>query len=295
LVRLLYLDSVVQIHDGNRADVVRNCLAMANAAHTLRDEPMMVSQLIRISCFRYVVRTLEQLLAHGSCTDAELATLLEMLADAALYPGFLIAIRGDRATRHDALGSLEAGDLSMEEFMIGRDPKDRRPPPRPKEVRLLHVWVLQHYTKVVKIAKLPTEERRTLLEALDAEQKPAPLAGSPVFDGLVWMHVKLESQFSRHLAELRCCLTASAVERFRLAHGEWPSELAAVVPKYLKGVPQDPYDGQPLRYRRTANGVVVNSIWKDPDDGQKTPDRTGQRPDGIGFQLWDPKHRSQSP
>ena len=58
-------------------------------------------------------------------------------------------------------------------------------------------------------------------------------------------------------ALLRCAAVAVALERYRLANGRWPDDLAALVPKYLAAVPADPFDGKPLRYARIKRGRRV--------------------------------------
>jgi hypothetical protein len=61
-----------------------------------------------------------------------------------------------------------------------------------------------------------------------------------------------------------------ALERYRLAHGEYPASLGVLVPSVLPGLPFDPVDGQPLRYVRTASGYALYSIGRDGvDDGGK--------------------------
>jgi hypothetical protein len=42
--------------------------------------------------------------------------------------------------------------------------------------------------------------------------------------------------------------TASALERFRLKNGRFPSALTELVPGFLQSVPHDVIDGKPLRY-----------------------------------------------
>ena len=47
-----------------------------------------------------------------------------------------------------------------------------------------------------------------------------------------------------------------------------PDSLDQVVPRYMPAVPLDPYDGQPLRYRKEADKFVVYSISENGrDDG----------------------------
>lgn len=46
-----------------------------------------------------------------------------------------------------------------------------------------------------------------------------------------------------------------ALRLYELKHGELPDDLAALVPEYLKAVPQDPYDGQTFRYSKAEKKV----------------------------------------
>jgi hypothetical protein len=64
-----------------------------------------------------------------------------------------------------------------------------------------------------------------------------------------------------NLARRRTAIVVLAVERFRRAHqGQPPVSLDALVPQYLKAVPDDPFDGKPLKYRVDADNYVVYSV-----------------------------------
>jgi len=61
-----------------------------------------------------------------------------------------------------------------------------------------------------------------------------------------------------------------AVERYRLKHdGALQTSLSDVSAELSGGVPEDPFDGQPLRYRKlSAGGYTVYSVGTDrKDDG----------------------------
>jgi hypothetical protein len=60
-----------------------------------------------------------------------------------------------------------------------------------------------------------------------------------------------------------------ALERYHLAHGEYPATLEVLRPQYLDKLPHDIIGGQPLHYRRTEAGkFLLYSIgWNDKDDG----------------------------
>src|SRR5208282_901758 len=62
---------------------------------------------------------------------------------------------------------------------------------------------------------------------------------------------------------------AIALERYRLAHGEFPESLDALAPQFIAKLPHDIINGQPLHYRRTGDGqfVLYSVGWNETDDG----------------------------
>jgi hypothetical protein len=62
---------------------------------------------------------------------------------------------------------------------------------------------------------------------------------------------------------------AIALERYRLAHGGFPESLDPLTPQFLSELPHDIINGQPLHYRRTADGqfVLYSVGWNETDDG----------------------------
>jgi len=66
-----------------------------------------------------------------------------------------------------------------------------------------------------------------------------------------------------------------ALERYRLAHGEYPETLGPLSPQFIEKIPHDIIGGKPLIYRSTADGkFLLYSIgWNETDDGglQVTP------------------------
>ena len=86
-----------------------------------------------------------------------------------------------------------------------------------------------------------------------------------IFPALNAMQRKIASvQSSVDLAR-----TAIALERYRLAHGEYPESLDALAPQFIAKVPHDVINGQPLKYRRTSDGqfVLYSVGWNEKDDG----------------------------
>ncbi len=78
----------------------------------------------------------------------------------------------------------------------------------------------------------------------------------------------------------RIGITAIALKRYELRHGEMPFDLESLRPDYLSKIPQDPVDERPLRYRRENDGTfLLYSIGPDgKDDGGDPTSETSQTP-----------------
>jgi len=66
-------------------------------------------------------------------------------------------------------------------------------------------------------------------------------------------------------------VAAIALKRYHLRHGNFPPDLAALVPEFLPAVPVDPVDGHPLRYQTTTNGFLLYSVGEDKTDSGGDP------------------------
>ena len=110
----------------------------------------------------------------------------------------------------------------------------------------------------------------------------------PEDDNFTWFDngPDLSSLFSRSVLSLgRVCervfnaevardltTTALALKRYQLAHGDYPSDLSSLVPRFLPSIPRDPADGQPLRYRLKPDGTfLLYSIGLDGKDNGGDP------------------------
>jgi hypothetical protein len=78
-----------------------------------------------------------------------------------------------------------------------------------------------------------------------------------------WQWIEIEKHAAFHV---RAAETFLALKAFETATGKLPDSLAALVPEHLPVVPEDPFDGQPLRY--DAARRIVYSVGADLIDAQ---------------------------
>jgi hypothetical protein len=302
--RVLQLLLLARIHEGNTAAALRACRATLNLGRSLGDEPFVVSQLVRQKFHAQAIRGLMRLLGQGEVPEVELAAFQPALAEEAAFDPWALAVRGERAMVFQALEAVQNGQLKPR--MIRAMTSAPRTPVTPlDEVRTwLHdrfppdtrpdeAWALRHYTRLLEMAALAWPQRQAAAEALAAERSAVPELARDI----LWNPHKHVEHFHSAHARGQCGVVAVAIERYRLRRGAWPDSLAALVPDLLPTVPLDPFDGQPLRYRRLADGVVIYSIGPDSaDDGGKLAEGSPPAPGtDLGLRLWDVPHRRQPP
>ena len=111
--------------------------------------------------------------------------------------------------------------------------------------------------------KLEGIEQR--LVAFHARRSPYTLLAAMALPNFV----KATKTMARNQTLANEAYIACGLERYRLAHGQYPETLDALVPQLAVKLPHDIIGGQPLKYHRTAEGTfVLYSVgWNGRDDG----------------------------
>jgi hypothetical protein len=299
VARMLALDALRCSQDDSADSAMTACRAVLNAGRSLGDEPTGVSPIVRAACAVEAVRTLEHLLASGEASAKTLGVMQRALEEEATAPLLLLTARASQVTFFQCLDRMRTGRFDratykMRTSMLGSTFDDHVDA---SKARACEAAYLRHGTALVEIAKLPPESREERLMALAAptQRLPALLEGLTASDGPAkrqW--VNHARTFHTAQAELDCAAAALAAERYRLAEGRWPAGLDALVPHYLAALPRDPFDGQPLRFHPTADGLVIYSVGPDRVDNGGKVDRKqrGQPEADVGFRLWNPERRN---
>ena len=128
--------------------------------------------------------------------------------------------------------------------------------------------------RLVKAAPHPYGEAK--IDDLESRPGLASMAfsGNPIGQIMYYMLIPAEAasleKKSRGAAELAATRTTLALRAYEIAHGQLPTDLAALVPEFLDEVPSDDFDGKPLRY--SADKKIVYSVGKNlKDDGGEGP------------------------
>jgi hypothetical protein len=280
---------------------LHSCRAGLNVARAVGDEPILVSQLVRIACASVACQSAERALGQGEPDPADLEALQQALEAEEDFNGLLAALRGERASFHQLLLLIGDGELDVakafQSMGDGGWPVDRFLPAKTRyDARAEHPDFLALLNECIETAKKPFHEQVADDRAFEAKVRDR-VRTHRITRLLLPAVGKVSEAFRREYANLRCLTVLLAAERFRRAKGRWPEKLEELRPNFLAEIPLDPYDGKPLRYKRVADGVVVYSVGRDStDDGGVLEPASPLRPGtDLGYRLWDVPHRRQPP
>ena len=282
--QVLQLRAVAELQNGETEkalDDVKLSLRLADSIHT---EPFLVSQLVRVAILHITLQPVYEGLAEHKWADTQLAELDSELAKLDFPADYELSMRCERASdigiieyfRHARMSQKKADILysirhneygittgGLVVFYFGPDGWQDQ-----SELKICQL--MQHYFSVANVdlqTISPTSARDAdaRVNVENEHSTPFNLMERLLLPGLGAAAKRFAySQNSVNLARL-----AIALERYHLAHGEYPETLNALAPQFIKKLPHDIVNGQPLHYRRTSDGqfVLYSVGWNETDDG----------------------------
>ncbi len=293
-------EATLRANENDMEGALLACRGIFRTGGSIGDEPTLISTLVRIATRHLALRKVEQTLALGQPSEASLAALQHFLEEEAKEPLFLIGMRGERGMMDGTMQAIQSGEISLKQIsQILQDGHSQFGGQQQFEavyivasIRAQRAALLHWMNEAVEIAKLPAEQQKATLKELDEKAKNLPVLARMLAPACA----KVGEAWARDQVCLRCVIVLVAIERYRKAHGHWPESLKELVPQYLASVPVDVHDGQPLHFRRFAEGVMVYSVGPDGVDNGGNLDKNAYKPGtDFGFQLWDVARRRQPP
>lgn len=264
--RLLELEAVVHAHRGRPTAAVDSVEAMFAAARSIEQEPILISQLVRMALDGVARQRIAWLLSSDVLDDDQLARLEAGLAAIDYHPSFRRALLGERV-----IGLQTFADPSL----MGRDYSVLRFAPLPAADQALY---LQMLAQSIAAADKRGAARERAIEQVDLHlKKLAGSVGGKLRYPITFLTLPSLEAFavaiSRNEAERDATRMAVAIERFRRVHGSVPSKLEVLVPQLIAVVPIDPFSSRPLVYRPTTSEYLVYSIGSNgvDDGGENDP------------------------
>jgi hypothetical protein len=264
----LQVENRLAIQDNRVEDSIDALDQMARLSGTLKDEPFLISQLVRIACGFVTFTEVEQLIEWRPLTAEQLdrLTLIVTSMDLgdALYRSLLVDRAGGLDVFAKGYGQLdEVGDLSP---LIGRGVVGSVGRSLAKISGLLSLdqrLMLGTFDKALVLStNMTPAHEQEIVQTVDAAVAEARSFPPKIFTGLVVSSFgTISHKFMNAEANRRLWLTALAVESYRTKHGgKLPASLDDLHLAEPVGAILKPFDGKTITLQVQTNGYKLRTV-----------------------------------
>jgi hypothetical protein len=281
--RVLELRALAELQNSRSDRALADVKLILRLSDSIKVEPFLISHLVRIAIVNLAMQPVWEGLAAHQWSDAQLQELEGELAKVDLLADYHTAMRGELILCE--IGNIEFLRRYPERT---RDLTGDNSDDAPSRIVQWTIWqaipagwfyqnelncaqfMLEYYLPLADVKQRmvrPGDVRRadSAVASKLGHRNPYNIFARmifPAFGGAV--RKTAYGQESVDLARV-----AMALERYRLAHGTYPETLDVLPPQFISKLPQDIINGEPLHYRRTADGrfVLYSVGWNETDDG----------------------------
>jgi ADP-ribose pyrophosphatase YjhB (NUDIX family) len=220
----------------------------------------LIDALVQIAITETSIQPLWEGLARREWREPQLAKFEVALAKLNFVAGMARTLRFERAYSLAMMDLWRTRPGALAVASGGQEPGEQ-----PKTPRIPSGWVRLNQVEIARmfqdflIPVFNTNQMMIDLRLADRLQVQADerLKGWSPYKALARMLLPAVSKASQRAATAQTTVNlariAVALERFRLANGSYPEQLAALAPGYLPEVPHEAFSGKPYQYRREAS------------------------------------------
>jgi len=276
---VLQLRAIAELQNGESEKALDDVKLSLRLIDSIRTESFLISHLVRIAMLQITLQPIWEGLAEHKWSDAQLAALEMELAKLDLLEDYKLAMRGEMGLQGGNIDYLihprqELPDMGFE--------SGGSPPPRFISSLIPTGWFYQNR---LNCARMMVEFYIPLTDVNQHTVSPAAVRHA---DGVMAAEITKRTtpfnvlekmllpalgnavkKFAYAQSSVDLARVAIALERYRLAHGEFPESLDTLAPQFMEKIPHDVIGGGPFHYRRTSDGqfVLYSVGWNERDDG----------------------------
>jgi len=288
----LRLRACAELAAGQSKNALEDVKLSLHLADSIKDEPFLISYLVRLACFEIETQPIWEGLAERRWSDAQLNEIQSRLQRYNFFEDMKLPLDGERAA-----GVLTADLLYRRKYrpsdlfdLVDRDNSFGGDLAIQLSAVAPRGWYNLEQLNYCRLYELQLEGaldaagKRVFVDqvSLHAHDLEREVSGGRLGKGLnaVLHHQVIAALFLPELNKvpLKAAMAQTAagqaalacvLERYRLANGSFPEKLDALVPGFISQLPNDVITGEPLKYRRTDDGqfVLYSVGWNTKDDG----------------------------
>jgi len=230
-------------------------------AELLKDEPFIISQLVRVKVLNISLQNICEGMARGIWTEQQIAGFQNILSGINLLKDLRRSLEAEQAFGAEMIMTIQDIEYFNKYFNPSYDDSSNSKIFTP-------FWFIPKgwfYQNAVTHCNF-IEERKQILDNIIRDRRSSPMSAyyeklsakikrSPYSILAGFLAIPMDKALyrvgaSQTAAEL--CNIACAIERYRLAKGNLPEDLSKLTPDYLTVIPVSLFDGKEFRYHKIS-------------------------------------------
>ncbi|HSY09960.1 MAG TPA: hypothetical protein VK840_03505 [Candidatus Dormibacteraeota bacterium] len=279
----LQLRAIAELQNDESEKALDDVKLALRLADSISTEPFIITHLVRIAILQITLQPIWEGLAEHKWSNAQLAELDSELLKLDFPADYEFSVRSERASAGKILDWMEQkrGRFWLLFDMVDSDTRNTM---NHFDVAMM-IYLMPkgwYYQNELVLAQM--DQQWNLPMVNDSQQIIAPqmtrdsaaaintMRPTP-FDFFARLALPSLGNYAQKTAygqnAVNMARVAIALERYHLAHGEFPKSLAALSPQFIEKIPHDIINGLPLHYCRTSDGqfVLYSVGWNEMDDG----------------------------
>ena len=246
-------------------------------ADSIKEEPMLISNLVRIAILELALQPVWEGLASEAWDAGQLRALQERLGEIDLLENYHVAMKGERNLSLLAVTDMRGENRKMITALMGEgnDGSAILMQVMPQGFFYQNQIRLMEFHLETTLPMVDVKKRRVFPEMEAAIDRRVNRIRQHPYNLMVSLLMPSVGKMAQRTASGQTAVdharVACALERFRKDNGRLPARLGEVAPKYLKTVPRDVVNGEMPRYQRDGKKYSIYSVgWDGKDGGGKT-------------------------
>ena len=285
ICRRLQLRACAELAAGQSNTALEDVKLITHMADSLKDEPFLVSYLVRIACLQQALQPVWEGLAEHRWSDAQLQELQVLFQQCNFVADVKHPLEAERAAGVQIVDVIRRRGIG---YLINLNESGSAP----RVANLLGALVpsgwlyLEQYNlcrafQTLVDGTIDPSRRRVFPDRAKANEREFErrTSGNPF--AVAFIHHRLMGKLllpwlNRVVVKAAVAQTitsqaaiACALERYRLVSGQYPDRLDALVPAFIAKLPADVTTGEPYKYQRIDDGrfILYSVGWNQKDDG----------------------------
>jgi len=285
IARFLSIKAELAAQTGNTAEAFATILEGLKLVDLLKQEPVLVTQLVRIACDKIMIDCLERMADKTDIPADQARDLIAELAQHTDSAPWIQAMDGERVgiglwcfqtlwrSSFRDFNPLLSTEMNIPRW-LGWGLKYPYAPILKKDFTVY----LKLISQVQDYYKAPYWETAKTIRNHPTNQQIPPycIMTRLLLPGLD----KIATKNAEHDALIKVARAGLGLKLFKQKNGAYPDTLEKLTPEFLENIPVDPFTGKALIYRKADAGFTLYSLGPNQQDDNGTPKSTGKKATG---------------